>query len=66
MQHPFQEMDDPFDKRRLKEEANRLRKQARGTPPGVERERLLRRARQVDMASQINEWLDSPGLKPPT
>ena len=66
MQHPFKEMDDPFDKRRLTEEANRLRKQARGTPLGVERERLLRRARRVDMASQINEWLDSPGLKPPT
>ena len=66
MQHPFKEMDDPVDKGRLKEEASRLRKQARGTPAGVERERLLRRARQVDMASQVNEWLDSPGLKPPT
>ncbi len=28
------------DKQRLSEEATKLRKEARGTPPGVERERL--------------------------
>ena len=56
---------DPLDKRLL-EEAQRLRKQAQGTPPGIEREKLLRKARQAEAASHIGEWLSSPGLKPPT
>jgi hypothetical protein len=56
---------DPLDKR-LSEEAERLLKEARGTPPGVERERLLRRARQVETASHITEWLNSGGLQTPT
>jgi hypothetical protein len=56
---------DPLDKR-LAEEAQRLRKEARGTPPGVERERLIRKARQAETAFHINEWLSSPGLKSPT
>jgi len=66
MQQPrsFKEID-PLGKH-LSEEAKRLRKEARGTPPGVEREKLLRRARQVDRASHIAGWLNSPGLKPPT
>jgi hypothetical protein len=55
---------DPLDQR-LAEEAQRLRKEARGTPPGVERERLIRRARQAEAASHINEWLNSPGFKRP-
>jgi hypothetical protein len=41
---------DPLDKR-LAEEAQCLRKEAQGTPPGVERERLLRRARQAEAAA---------------
>jgi predicted trehalose synthase len=52
--------------KRLANEAQRLRKEAEGTPPGVERERLIRRARRAETASQIGEWLNSPGLKPPT
>jgi predicted trehalose synthase len=55
---------DPLD-RRLDEEAKRLRKEAQGTPPGVERERLLRRARQAEVAVHMQEWLTSPGLQPP-
>lgn len=51
---------------RLANEAERLRKQARGTPPGIERERLIRRARQIETASHVSEWLASPGLKAPT
>jgi hypothetical protein len=27
---------------------------------------LIRRARQAETASHINEWLNSPGLRPPT
>ena len=51
---------------RLLEEAGRLRKEARGTPPGIERERLLRRARQAETASHINQWLSSKGLQSPS
>jgi predicted trehalose synthase len=50
---------------RMAEEAVRLRKQAQGTPPGVERERLIRRARQAETAAQLSEWLRSSGLRPP-
>ena len=50
---------------RLEEQAKRLRQEARGTPPGIERERLIRRARQAETASHINEWISSKGLKPP-
>ncbi len=50
---------------RLGEEAQRLRKQAQGTPPGIERERLIRRARQAETAGRMNDWLASPGLRPP-
>jgi hypothetical protein len=50
---------------RLAEDAARLRKQAQGTPPGIEHERLARSARQAETAVHINEWLTSPGLQPP-
>ena len=49
----------------MAEQANRLRKEARGTPPGVRRDDLMRRARQIETASHINEWLSSPGLQQP-
>ena len=45
----------------LPEEAKRLRKQALGTLPGIERERLVRRARQLETASR--ECLTSRGLQ---
>jgi predicted trehalose synthase len=48
---------------RLAEEAKRLRKQAQGTPPGIERERLVRRARQAETASQMTEVLTSSGVQ---
>jgi hypothetical protein len=47
----------------LADEAKRLRKQAQGTPPGIERERLVRRARQLETAFLMNEWLTSRGLQ---
>jgi len=52
----------PLDQR-LIEEAQRLRKEARGTHPGIERERLIRRARQAETAAHMQEWLT--GLQPP-
>jgi hypothetical protein len=53
-----------FDER-LADQAERLRKQAKRLPPGIERDDLIRRARQSETASHINEWLTSPGLAPP-
>jgi hypothetical protein len=50
---------------RLAEEAAKLRKEAQGTPPGIDRERLLRRARQAETGSYLSEWLRSRGLQPP-
>lgn len=50
---------------RLAEEAQRFREAADQLPSGPAREALLRRARQAETASQINEWLTSPGLQPP-
>jgi hypothetical protein len=34
-------------------------------PYGKEREALTKKARQLQTASQINQWLSSPELKPP-
>jgi hypothetical protein len=50
---------------RLDQEAERLRAEAEKLPHGTERDMLLRKARQAETASHINEWLTSPGLRPP-
>jgi hypothetical protein len=42
---------------RLSEEAKRLREEAKLKRPGVERETLLRKARQTETAAHIDEWL---------
>ena len=39
--------------------------EAQKLPHGKEREALIRKARQLRTASQINQWLSSPELKPP-
>jgi hypothetical protein len=52
---------------RLAEEAQRFKEAAEKLPSGSHaRYLLLRRARQAETASHINEWLTSPGLQPPT
>jgi hypothetical protein len=56
--------DTPLDQRPI-EEARRLRKEARGTPPGVARDMLIRQARQAETAAHMQEWLSSAGLQPP-
>ena len=50
---------------RLAEEAKRLREEAKLLRPGAVREALLRKARQAETAAHIDEWLRSPGLRPP-
>jgi hypothetical protein len=53
------------DKQRLSEEAAKLRNEALDIPPGVERDRLIRRAQNAESASQVKGWLNSRGLQPP-
>jgi hypothetical protein len=51
---------------RLANEAISCREAAAQEPPGSkEREVLLRRAREAETASHINDWINSPGLQPP-
>ncbi|MDB5605140.1 MAG: hypothetical protein JWP25_2040 [Bradyrhizobium sp.] len=42
---------------RLAKEATQLRRQARGTLPGVERDLLVRKARRAETTSRMTEWL---------
>jgi hypothetical protein len=51
---------------RLAEQARIFREAAEKELPGsLARELLLRRVRQAETASHINEWLGSPGLRSP-
>jgi hypothetical protein len=54
----------PLDQR-LEEQAKCLRKEAKGNLPGVEREKLIRLARQAETAAHIQQWITSPGLQAP-
>jgi hypothetical protein len=49
----------------LAEEAERVKADAKAMPHGRQRELLARKARQLETASHISEWLSSPGLKKP-
>nr|WP_028164156.1 hypothetical protein [Bradyrhizobium elkanii] len=46
---------------RLIEEAKWLREEAKVLPPGSERNKKLRKAREDEAAAHIAEWLTSPG-----
>lgn len=54
----------PLDQR-LENQAKRLRDEARGTPPGIKRDELIRQARQAENIARVSAWLSSPGLQPP-
>ena len=55
----------PLDQR-LTDQAERLRKEARGAPPGIAHEQLLLGARQAETAAHMEQWLTSPGLRAPS
>ncbi|MCK1420720.1 hypothetical protein IVB14_05185 [Bradyrhizobium sp. 180] len=65
MRHHFKPSSTSFEYR-LDREATSLRKQAEGMPTSVRRDELLRKARQIDVAIEINAWVTSPGLQAPT
>ena len=50
---------------RLAREAERAKAKAEKLPDCVERDLLLKKARKAETAMHINEWLASPGLRPP-
>ena len=54
-----------FDER-LQSVAREARAAAHRLPPGQQREILLKKAGQAEMASRINAWLTSPILRSPT
>jgi len=48
-----------------REQSEAFKREAEKLPYGKECEQLLLRARQLETASHINEWVSSPGLSPP-
>jgi hypothetical protein len=47
---------------RLAEQARELRERAKAMPLGVERDALLKRARQAETGAHVSKWLRSPSL----
>lgn len=45
--------------------AEEARGKASQLGPGPERDDLLKRARQADTAAHLDDWANSPGLRPP-
>ncbi len=51
---------------RLAEWAKDVRAQAAKLPHGPERDALIRKARQAETATHLDEWASSQELQPPT
>ena len=49
-----------------RQQLEEVKTEAGNLPHGKERDTLMRKARQMETESHINEWLTSPGLRPPT
>jgi hypothetical protein len=65
IKHPRVKYVSTFEER-MAEEAIKFKEAAEREPPGtLSRELLLRRARQAETASRLNDWLRSPGLASP-
>ena len=47
------------------QQSEAAKNEAQRLSPGKERDALIRKARQLETASQINQWLSSPELRPP-
>jgi hypothetical protein len=52
-------------KDRLAVFAEEARSKASQLRPGPEKEDLLKKARQADTAAHLDDWANSPGLRPP-
>jgi hypothetical protein len=49
-----------------RERAEEMKRRAADMPYGKERDDMVRKARQLETASHLDEWASSPGLQPPT
>ena len=47
------------------QQSEAAKSEAEKLPFGKERDALERRARQLETAPHVNQWLSSPGLRPP-
>jgi len=65
MPHPKPSQPKPPLQDRIAMHALRLKEEAQSLRPGPERDDLMRRARQAETASHMDDWLSSPGLRPP-
>ena len=45
--------------------SKQVAEQAAALKPGPQRDALLRKARQADVATNLDNWAKSPGLQPP-
>ena len=43
----------------------KVEEQAETLPPGPERNALIKKARQAEIANHLDDWAKSPGLQPP-
>ena len=48
-----------------RQQSQAIRQEAEKLPYGEQRDALVRKARQLEIASQIEQWLSSPELQPP-
>jgi len=64
MRYAFGQTVSPQDQ--LSKVAPESRERTKTTPAGKSREELRRIAGQADAAARIDEWVNSPGLRPPT
>jgi hypothetical protein len=51
---------------RLAAWSKEVRDQAAQLPPGPERDAMLKRASQAETAAHLDDWANSPGLRPPS
>ena len=51
---------------RLEGEASRLRARTVEMPPGHERDIMLRMLCEIEMTCGVVDWINSPGLRPPS
>ena len=51
---------------RMCAEAHEVLRKAMQMPCGLERDAALKKARQLGVAAKLDEWLNSPGLQPPS
>ena len=50
---------------RIADEKKKLEAEIAAAEPGLARDDLEKKLRQLDVASHLNDWLASPGLKSP-